>query len=234
MSALYLLPNTLGDSRTEYTIPSEVKNIICGLKIFATENPADTKRFLKILNKNISLDSIRFITLDKNSSCETLRELSVLIEKNDIGVISEAGCPGIADPGAELVEIAHKKGVKVVPLVGPSSILLALIASGLNGQNFAFHGYLPVKEHERTKKLKQLERSSAMEHKTQIFIETPYRNIKLYDALLNTLHNDTRLCIAAALTCPDEYIRTYTVVEWRGTPCPDIHKKPAIFLFIAG
>lgn len=232
MGKLYLIPNTLGETEIEGVIPSEVVMIIRHLKVFATENPKNTRRFLKKIDKSIDVDSLIFLELNEHSEQKQIESYVHYLEKNDVGIISEAGCPGIADPGAELVALAHKHSYRVVPLVGPSSILLALIASGCNGQNFSFNGYLPVKSNERSKALRNYERLSAAENRTQIFIETPYRNLKLLDEMLAVLQPQTRLSIACDITTENEYIKTLTIKEWKNQK-PDVNKRPAIFILYA-
>ena len=232
MGKLYLLPNTLGNADVNGVIPAEVLVCIQKLHIFASENPQNTRRFLKKINKAIVLDELTFLELNEHTTQREIESYIPYLEKEDVGIISEAGCPGIADPGAELVALAHQHGYPVVPLVGPSSILLALIASGLNGQNFSFNGYLPIKQHERQKCLKNYERQSATENRTQIFIETPYRNQKLFEEMLHTLNPQTKLSIACDITNENEYIKTMKIQDWRKEK-PEIHKRPAIFLFHA-
>ncbi len=232
MGKLYLLPNTLGNADVNGVIPAEVLACIQKLHIFAIENPQNTRRFLKKINKAIVLDELTFLELNEHTTQREIESYIPYLEKEDVGIISEAGCPGIADPGAELVALAHRHGYPVVPLVGPSSILLALIASGLNGQNFSFNGYLPIKQHERQKCLKNYERQSATENRTQIFIETPYRNQKLFEEMLHTLNPQTKLSIACDITNENEYIKTMKIQDWRKEK-PEIHKRPAIFLFHA-
>lgn len=229
MGKLFLIPNTLGKTDIYGVIPSEVIVMIKQIKVFASENPKNTRHFLKQIDKSIVLDELVFLELNEHSDRKSIEACLPYLEKNDVGIISEAGCPGIADPGAELVALAHQKGFQVVPLVGPSSILLALIASGFNGQHFSFNGYLPVKSHERIKALKNFERQSQQENRTQIFIETPYRNLKLFEEIIQTLHAETLLSIACDITTENEFIKTMSVQEWKQQK-PDIHKRPAIFL----
>ena len=207
MSTLYLFPNVLSEGSINAVIPVDVLNKIREIKAFATENTKNTRRFLKSIDKSIDIDSITFVELNEHSDYNAIKECAVVLKSQDMGVISEAGCPGIADPGADLVAYAHSKGIKVVPFVGPSSILLALIASGCNGQCFAFNGYLPVKEPERGKALKSYEQISRKENRTQIFIETPYRNEKFFAELLERLAPTTKLCVACNITAEDEYIK---------------------------
>lgn len=232
MGRLLLVPNTLGESAINSVIPSEVIDVVRNIRVFATENPKNTRRYLKKIDKSIAIDEIVFLDLNEHSDRKQVEYCLSWLEKGDVGIISEAGCPGIADPGAELVALAQQKRYPVVPLVGPSSILLALIASGCNGQCFSFNGYLPVKENERTKALRYFERQSAAENRTQIFIETPYRNMKLFREMLSCLSPNTQLSIACDITTESEYIRTMTVREWH-THTPELDKRPAIFILYA-
>ena len=233
MGKLYLIPNTLGDTRIGGVIPDEVIALIKTIKVFASENPKNTRQFLKKIDKSISLDTLHFIELNEHSDRKQIEEGLLWLSKGDVGIISEAGCPGIADPGAELVALAHSHNYQVVPLVGPSSILLALIASGCNGQNFSFNGYLPVKSNERSRALRNFERQSMQEDRTQIFIETPYRNLKLFEEMLHILQPQTKLAIACDITTENEYIKTRKIQEWKNEK-PDLHKRPAIFIVYAG
>lgn len=232
MGKLYLIPNSLGECSLNYILPNEVLNVIRTLKVFATENPKNTRRFLKQIDKSIDVDKLTFLDLNEHSTHKEVETCLPWLKGNDIGIISEAGCPGIADPGAELVALAHQYHFQVIPLVGPSSILLALIASGCNGQNFSFNGYLPVKNPDRNKALKTYERLSKTENRTQIFIETPYRNLKLFQEMCSVLQPHTLLTIACDLTTENEYIRTYPIQEWKKIK-PDIEKRPAIFIIYA-
>lgn len=233
MGKLYLLPNSLGESALESVLPDEVVRLIRRLRVFATENPKNTRRFLKKIDKTIDIDSLVFLDLNEHSTPEEIEACLPWLEKEDVGIISEAGCPGIADPGAELVALAHRRGYRVCPLVGPSSILLALMASGCSGQHFSFNGYLPVKDNERSKALKSYERASALENRSQIFIETPYRNLKLFQEMLHVLSLQTKLTVACDITTDNEYIKTKTVREWKQLPPPAIDKRPAIFILYA-
>lgn len=228
--ALYLLPVTLGDTAIEKVLPAYNKDIIVGIKHFIVEDVRSARRFLKKVEAQINIDELAFYPLNKHTSPEAISGyLKPLMEGNPMGVISEAGCPAVADPGADVVAIAQRKGLKVVPLVGPSSIILSVMGSGFNGQSFAFHGYLPIEPGERTKRLKELEARIYGEHQTQLFIETPYRNNKMMEEILKTCRPQTKLCIAADITCEGEYIRTKTVREWKGD-LPDLNKIPCIFL----
>lgn len=228
--ALYLLPVTLGDTPVEKVLPAYNKEIIVEIKHFIVEDVRSARRFLKKVESQINIDELTFYPLNKHTSPEAISGyLKPLMEGYPMGVISEAGCPAVADPGADIVAIAQRKGLKVVPLVGPSSIILSVMGSGFNGQSFAFHGYLPIEPGERTKRLKELETRIYAEHQTQLFIETPYRNNKMMEEILKTCRPQTKLCIAANITCEGEYIRTKTLKEWKGN-LPDLNKIPCIFL----
>lgn len=229
-TALYLLPVTLGDTPTEKVIPAYNREIIISIKHFIVEDVRSARRFLKKIEPSIVIDELTFYPLNKHTSPEDISGyLKPLAEGNLMGVISEAGCPAVADPGADVVAIAQRKNMKVVPLVGPSSIILSVMASGFNGQSFAFHGYLPIEPGERMKRLKELEQRVYNEHQTQLFIETPYRNNKMMEDILKACRPQTKLCIAANITCDGEYIKTKSLKEWKGK-LPDLTKIPCIFL----
>ena len=229
-TALYLLPVTLGDTSIEKVLPSYNAEIIHGIRYFIVEDIRSARRFLKKVDHDIDIDSLTFYPLNKHTSPEDISGyLKPLIGGASMGVISEAGCPAVADPGADVVAIAQRKKLKVVPLVGPSSIILSVMASGFNGQSFAFHGYLPIEPGERSKKLKALEQRVYAENQTQLFIETPYRNHKMIENILQSCRPQTKLCIAANITCDDEYIQTRAVKDWKGN-LPDLYKIPCIFL----
>ena len=229
-SALYLLPVTLGDTPTATVLPAYNSEVIAGIRHFIVENVRSARRFLRKVDPLFDIDGSQFYELNKHTSPEAVSAyLAPLSKGHPVGVISEAGCPAVADPGADVVAIAQRKGYKVVPLVGPSSIILSVMASGFNGQSFAFNGYLPVKPDERVKRLRQLEQRIYNEEQTQIFIETPYRNGKMVEDILATCRPQTKLCIAANLTCEGEYVRTRTVNEWKGR-VPELSKIPCIFL----
>lgn len=232
MGKLYLLPNVLGETEFAAVLPLKVTDTLKKLRVFATENPKNTRRLLKKIDKGIDVNQLVFLDLNEHSTSREIESCLAWLEKEDVGIISEAGCPGIADPGAELVALAHAHSYTVIPLVGPSSILLALMASGCSGQHFSFNGYLPVKTPERVKVLKAYERQSAQEKRTQVFIETPYRNLKLFQEMLAVLSPSTMLCIACDLTTEKEYIKTLSVQAWQGK-LPDINKRPAIFILYA-
>ena len=229
-TALYLIPVTLGDTTIEKVLPAHNKEIILGIKHFIVEDVRSARRFLKKVERSINIDELTFYPLNKHTSPEDISGyLKPLQAGQPMGVISEAGCPAVADPGADVVAIAQRKNLKVVPLVGPSSILLSVMGSGFNGQSFAFNGYLPIEPPERAKKLKLLEQRVYTEHQTQLFIETPYRNNKMLEDILHNCRPQTKLCIAANVTCEDEYICTRTIKEWKGK-LPDLNKIPCIFL----
>ena len=228
--ALYLLPVTLGETPIEKVLPAYNKEIILGIKYFIVEDVRSARRFLKKVERSINIDELTFYPLNKHTSPEDISGyLKPLTEGNPMGVISEAGCPAVADPGADVVAIAQRKNLKVVPLVGPSSIILSVMGSGFNGQSFAFHGYLPIEPNERAKRIKTLEQRVYSENQTQLFIETPYRNHKMMEDIVKNCRPQTKLCIAANITCEDEFIKTRTVKEWQGK-LPDLNKIPCIFL----
>lgn len=230
-TALYLLPVTLGDTAIDKVLPAYNVDVIRGIKHFIVEDVRSARRFLKKVDREIDIDTLSFYPLNKHTSPEDISGyLNPLAEGHPMGVISEAGCPAVADPGADVVAIAQRRNMKVVPLVGPSSIILSVMASGFNGQSFAFHGYLPIEPAERSRRLKELEGRIYSEHQTQLFIETPYRNHKMLDDILKACRPQTRLCIAANITCEGEYIRTRTVKEWKNASLPDLSKIPCIFL----
>jgi 16S rRNA (cytidine1402-2'-O)-methyltransferase len=225
---LYLIPTTLGDDAL-HTIPPYVVDIIQEIEEYIAERAKTARRFLKAAGIDKPLNTITVHELDKHNAKNSIEEyLQNALKGTDIGLLSEAGCPGVADPGAEVVALAHQYGIEVVPLVGPSSILLALMASGMNGQQFTFHGYLPPKTPDRTRALKKLEQAAP--RVTSIFIETPYRNQQMIETMLNTLQPHTRLCIGANITLTSEYIVTKTIAEWQKTTIPNLHKQPTIFL----
>lgn len=235
MPSLYLIPVTLGDTPIEQVLPAYNKETICSIRHFIVEEVRTARRFLKQVDRDINIDELTFYPMGKHADAASFSKyLDALRNGEDMGVISEAGCPAVADPGADVVAIAQREGLKVVPLVGPSSILLAVMGSGFNGQSFAFHGYLPIAPTDRAKRLKQLESRSAAEHQTQLFIETPYRNHKIIADILSACNPRTRLCIASGLTTEKEYICSKTVKEWKQVPTPDLNKIPTIFAIYAG
>jgi 16S rRNA (cytidine1402-2'-O)-methyltransferase len=227
---LYLIPTPLGADDIAWTTPAAVRQCAAGLGHYIVEHPKTARQFLKQIGCILPLQEIRMQVLNEHTPFNELEGLlAPLLAGNDVGLLSEAGCPAVADPGAGLVRLAHQRNLRVVPLVGPSSILLALMASGLNGQRFVFRGYLPAERSKRVSKIVELERDSIARDQTQIFIETPYRNQKLLESLVFTCHDDTVLCIACNLTLASEYISTRTVREWRHS-LPELNDKPAIFL----
>ncbi|PQB06377.1 SAM-dependent methyltransferase [Polaribacter filamentus] len=227
---LYLIPTTLGDTEPLEVMPLSVKNVIDQLEYFIVENEKSARRFIKKIAPEKEQSSLRLMPLDKYAEeMDTLKYLDVCQKGINIGLLSEAGVPAIADPGASMVKLAHQKNIQVVPLVGPSSILMAMMGSGMNGQNFAFNGYLPIEKGERKNAIKDLEKLSKDKNQSQIFIETPYRNEKMFTELKDTLSTSTYLCIAADITLPTEYIKTMMIKDWKHQK-PDLHKKPAIFI----
>lgn len=230
-SALYLIPVTLGDTSIEQVLPSYNHDIIMQLRHFIVEDIRSARRFLRKVDRTFPIDDSQFCEMGKHADTKLFSQyLEPLRRGESIGVISEAGCPAVADPGADVVAIAQREGLQVVPLVGPSSMILAVMSCGLGGQSFAFNGYLPVDPANRTKKLKMLEARAWNEGQTQLFIETPYRNLKMFQSLLASLRPQTRMCIAAGITTNDEYIRTLTIEKWKKQELPDLSKVPAIFL----
>ncbi len=227
---LYLIPIPIAEGALN-TLSAEIAGVIPGIQYFFVENIRTARRFLKALQPSIIIDDLSFSEIDKHSGPDKNRLKQWLAAGKNVGVMSEAGCPGIADPGADLVAIAQDMGATVVPLVGPNSLILALMASGLNGQSFCFNGYLPVKEPMRGQKIKQLESISKKEQQTQLFIETPYRNNNLLDDVLKNCQGNTRVCIAQNITAPGAFIRTKTVKEWQQQK-PTLEKLPAVFLLL--
>jgi len=230
-NALYLIPVTLGDTPVEKVLPPYNRDIILGIKHFIVENVRSARRFLKKTDSAIDIDTLTFYELNRHTDRRIIGEYLVPLQSgNPVGIISEAGCPAVADPGADVVAEAQRRGFRVIPLTGPSSIIMSVMASGLNGQSFAFNGYLPVEPQQRAKALRKLESRAISENQTQIFIETPYRNRKMIETMLNSLRPSTKLCIAAGITCQEEFIATKTVAEWKKTEMPELSKIPAIFL----
>ncbi len=233
--SLYLIPVSLGPAGTGLTTPADVAARACSLTYFVVENAKTARAELKRLDHPAPLRDLDIRELpEKPGAADLDALLTPLLAGQDAGLMSEAGCPAVADPGALLVRRAHEKGIKVVPLVGPSSLLLGLMASGLNGQSFAFHGYLPVDEEARKRRIRELEAESARHSRTQLFIETPYRNDRMFEALRNTCSPETRLCIARDLTTADEWIATRRITDWKKTAAPDLSKRPTVFLLLAG
>lgn len=228
---LFLIPTTLGDTaETTDVIPKKVVDVINTIDEYIVENEKTARRYLKKVGLEKPLQEIKLHLLNKHTDERELAGyLKSIDEGKSIGIISESGCPGIADPGAEVVKIAHQKNIQVIPLVGPSSILLSLMASGFNGQSFAFNGYLPKERNERIKKIKELEQLIFKKSQTQIFIETPFRNHHLVEDLINQCHQEIKLCIACDISLPTEFIQTRPIAQWKKI-MPDINKRPTIFL----
>ena len=227
---LYLIPTTLGENEPLEVMPYSVKTIVELLDHYVVENEKSARRFIKKITPKKVQSSLVMMKLDKYANeIETQSYLDFCDQGVSVGLLSEAGVPAVADPGASIVKLAHEKGIQVVPLVGPSSILMALMASGLNGQNFAFNGYLPIDNSERKKGIKALEKLSIDKNQSQIFIETPYRNQKMFTDLKSVLSPGTLLCIAIDISLPNEFIKTFTIAHWK-KQSPDLHKRPAIFI----
>lgn len=228
-----MIPCPIAESRPLWDVlPRANYDVMNALDYFIVENVRSARRFLSKVGVERKIEELEFVELNEHTTKpeEVERMLRPVLEGRSAGVISEAGVPGVADPGADIVALAHRYGIRVVPLVGPSSILMSVMASGLNGQSFAFVGYLPVKDTERQRRLKELERRAQEERQAQLFIEAPYRNVKLFEALLKTLAPKMRLTVATDITAPEEYIRTLRVEEWRKLPMPEIAKRPTIFV----
>ena len=227
---IYLIPTPLSPENPEISIPLRVISIIHSLDSFIVEELRTARRFLRKTGYTRSFDEVSLQVLNEHTpDMEHKAMLNIVLQGKNTGIMSEAGMPGIADPGAELIRLAHELGIEVVPLPGTSSIILALAASGMNGQNFVFHGYLPVKPHDREKKIREIELESLQKNQTQIFIETPYRNEQMFRSLIKVCGHNTLICIACNLTDPDEYVKTLEVKKWKEKN-PEIRKKPAVFL----
>ncbi|CAD5289361.1 MULTISPECIES: SAM-dependent methyltransferase [unclassified Imperialibacter] len=227
---LYLVPSPLSDNRVDLIINGQVKEIISSLNWFFAENIRTSRRFISSLNLGRPIESLHFAELNKDTKdAEVSKLMDIVISGESAGVISEAGCPGIADPGAKIVALAHKKGVEVIPLVGPSSIFLALMGSGFSGQSFTFHGYLPIDKKAAQDKIRQMEKEVVQQGTTQIFMETPYRNNQLVEVMINTCQNNSLLCIASDITGETEFIQTKKISDWR-VKHPNLHKIPTVFL----
>ena len=230
-TSLYLIPVTLGETEIRSVLPDYNHDVIVQIKHFIVENIRSARRFLKKVEKTIDIDELTFYELNRHTDRKIIGEyLKPLEQGQAVGIISEAGCPAIADPGADVVAIAQSRGFKVVPLVGPSSIIMSLMASGFNGQSFAFNGYLPVDVAGRVKALKKLENKVYNEDQSQIFIETPYRNSKMLETMLSALRPNTKICVAAGITTEQEFIVTKTVEKWKKSKMPDFEKVPCVFL----
>lgn len=227
---LYLIPTTLGETPWEQVLPSTIKEVIGGCEHFIVENEKSARRFIKKVCPEKPQNELQLYLLNQHTpENERLAYLKPCLEGKNMGVISEAGCPAIADPGSDMVALSHQKGIQVEPLVGPSSIILSLMGSGFNGQNFAFNGYLPIDKNERKSAIKHFEAKLYKEHQTQIFIETPYRNLALLQDFIQHLKPETKLCVACDLTLPSALVKTLAAKSWKNLSV-DIHKKPAIFL----
>lgn len=230
---LYLLPSPLGEGELDRVIPSKVAELLCSLQLFFAEELRTVRRYLSKAGLKGKLDSVQMFELNEHTGLQEIEGyLNMLLEGRDAALVSEAGLPAVADPGAQLVALAHKYDVRVVPLSGPSSLMMALMSSGLNGQCFAFTGYLPVKSAERRDKIKTIERISLQLNQSQIIIETPYRNQSLFEELLALCNPRTRLCVAANITMEDEFIKTKTVAQWRNSHMV-IGKRPCVFVLMA-
>lgn len=234
LGTLYLIPVTLGDDAIGKALPPDVVAIAQRLETFVVENEKTARRFLGAIKPLKPVRELTLLTLNEHTTEKELPALlAPLLAGQDMGLMSEAGCPGIADPGAKLAALAHQKGIRVAPLVGPSSILLALMASGLDGQRFTFHGYLPSEKTARVQRLRELEQTSRKQRETQIFIETPYRNQYLLEDILATCQGETRLCVARNISLETELIASRRIAEWKSATLPDLHKQPTVFLLLA-
>jgi 16S rRNA (cytidine1402-2'-O)-methyltransferase len=231
---LHLIPVGLGTASPERWLPSDARALAGSLDTYIAENAKTARAFLKQIGTVRPLQEITIHTLTPKTDAGQIQQwLAPVRDGKEIGLVSEAGCPAVADPGATVVAAAHRLGIVVRPWVGPSSILLGLMASGLDGQRFAFHGYAPVDPAERAKQLRAWEQLSARQHQTQLLIETPYRNAAMFATLLASLRADTRLCVARSLTTDDEWVRTHSIAEWKKQPAPDLDKQPTLFLYLA-
>ena len=227
---LYLIPTTLGEGSENKNLPPTVIELIKNINVFIVENIRTSRRFIKKIYTNKNIDNTIFYSYGKHNTLNLQEDfLTHIYQGSDVGIISEAGVPCVADPGSKIVEFAHQFQIEVSPITGPSSILLALMASGFNGQNFSFNGYLPIDKKERSKKIKELEIYSKKKGQTQIFMETPYRNLQLFESIIKTCSKSTKLCIATDITLDSENIKTKTIEEWSKIR-PEIHKRPSIFL----
>ncbi|MEN9488238.1 MAG: hypothetical protein RL494_503 [Bacteroidota bacterium] len=230
LGKLYLIPTTLGEMNADDVLPQTIKRTIDFIDYYIVENEKTARKSIKMVHAEKKQSELKLFLLNKHTDTKAhLDFIKPLLEGHNVGLMSEAGCPGVADPGAVIVKIAHEKGIQVIPLVGPSSILLALMASGMNGQSFTFNGYLPIDKSEKKQALKSLEKLSFDKNQSQLFIETPYRNNKLLEDILQTLQPNTLLCIACDITLPTEYIKTMTVNLWKKQKV-DLHNRPCIFI----
>lgn len=230
LGKLYLIPTTLGEMNPEDVMPQTIKRSIDFIDDYIVENDKTARKFIKSIAPDKKQADLRLSLLNKHTeSSDYKKMIQPLLDGRNVGLMSEAGCPGVADPGAVIVKLAHEKGIQVIPLVGPSSILLAIMASGMNGQSFTFNGYLPIDAGEKKSTLKQLERISFEKNQSQLFIETPYRNNKIFEDMLATLQPNTHICVACDITLPTEFIKTLTVNDWKKNKV-DLHKRPCIFI----
>ncbi|QDO92441.1 SAM-dependent methyltransferase [Formosa sediminum] len=230
LGKLYLIPTTLGDNDPLEVLPISVKNTIETTSVFIVENEKTARRFIKRISPNTKQATLKMFHLNKFTEPSDMPSfLEPCLKGTNVGLLSEAGCPSVADPGSDIVKIAHEQNIQVIPLVGPSSILLALMSSGMNGQGFSFNGYLPIDKNERKQELKRLERLSFEHNQSQIFIETPYRNNKMLEDISNILSKNTMVCVACDITLPTEFIKTKTASEWTKNT-EDLHKRPSIFI----
>lgn len=230
LGKLYLIPTTMGDCDPMDVLPQTIKRSIDFIDYYIVENDKTARKSIRQVSPEKKQSDLILFVLNKHTEVkEHLDFIQPLLEGKNVGLMSEAGCPGVADPGAVIVKLAHDQGIQVVPLVGPSSILLAMMASGMNGQSFTFHGYLPIEKEEKKASFKSLEKISFEKNQSQIFIETPYRNNKLLEDLLQTLHPETHLCVATDITLPTEYIKTKKIAAWKKETI-DLHKRPTIFI----
>lgn len=230
LGKLYLIPTTLGEVDPMDVLPQTVRRAIDFIDDYIVENEKTARKFIKSINPEKVQATLRLSSLNKHTAkSEHAEMIKACLEGKNIGLMSEAGCPGVADPGAVIVKLAHEKGIQVIPLVGPSSIILAMMASGMNGQSFTFNGYLPIEKSDKKTTLKELEKLSHDKNQSQIFIETPFRNNKMLEDILQAIHPETYLCIATDITLPTEYIKTMKASEWKKTKV-DLHKRPSIFI----
>lgn len=230
LGKLYLIPTTLGEMNPEEVLPVTIQRTLNFISTYIVENEKTARRFIKSVHPEKKQSELEIFVLNKHTGIQDYQEfIRPLLNGQNVGLMSEAGCPGVADPGAVIVKLAHEKGIQVIPLVGPSSILLAVMASGMNGQSFAFNGYLPIDKGEKKLALKNFEKLSFDKNQSQLFIETPYRNNKLLEDLLVILQPNTHLCIACDITLPTEYIKTYLVKDWKKQKV-DLHNRPCIFI----
>jgi 16S rRNA (cytidine1402-2'-O)-methyltransferase len=230
LGKLYLIPTTLGEMNPEDVMPQTIKRSVDFIDDYIVENDKTARKFIKSIAPDKKQGELRLSLLNKHTEVADYQNMmQPLLEGRNVGLMSEAGCPGVADPGAVIVKLAHEKGIQVIPLVGPSSILLAIMASGMNGQSFTFNGYLPIDANEKKSTLKQLERLSFEKNQSQLFIETPYRNNKIFEDMLVTLQSNTHICIACDITLPSEFIKTLTVNDWKKNKV-DLQKRPCIFI----